>query len=98
MEVAKIPPLLTTHRFLSIGAIGFVYQIDSCIAAKYPRDQDDEAFSQEMDMFDVFEKHSPCPDIVQSLLRVPDGKSLAYLQERNLRPAFAKRKSTPLSR
>ncbi|CRG85928.1 hypothetical protein PISL3812_02931 [Talaromyces islandicus] len=44
-----------------------------------PRDQDDDAFSREMDMFDIFEKHSPCPDIVQSFLRVPDGDFLAYL-------------------
>lgn len=77
--LAKLPPQLSSYHFLSIGAVGFVYQIDSCVVLKFPRDQNDERFSREMEIFDLFEKHSPCPDIVQSFLRVPEGNFLAYL-------------------
>jgi atypical protein kinase C zeta type len=77
--LAKLPPQLSSYRFLSIGAVGFVYQIDSCVVLKFPRDQNDECFSREVEIFDLFEKHSPCPDIVQSFLRVPQGNFLAYL-------------------
>lgn len=78
-KLTKLPPQLSSYRFLSIGAVGFVYQIDSCVVLKFPRDPNDERFSREIEIFNLFEKHSPCPDIVQSFLRDPKGNFLAYL-------------------
>lgn len=79
MALAKLPPRLTPYRFLSIGTVGFVYEINSSVVLKYPRDQKDECFSREIEIYDIFERYSPCPDIVQSFLRVPEGNFLAYL-------------------
>lgn len=79
MELAKLPHRLTSHHFLSVGAVGWVYRINERIALKYPKDTNDSAFSREVKVFDMLEKHDICPDIVRSFLRVPDGIFLEYL-------------------
>jgi serine/threonine protein kinase len=79
MNVVKLPPKVSSRRLLSRGDVGWVYQIDERIALKYPRGSSDRNFAQEIEMFNVFEKYPPCPDIVQSFLRVSKGNFLAFL-------------------
>lgn len=78
--VVKLPGKITAHRFLSLGAIGWVYQINDRIALKYARTPDSEELARENDMFDIFEKHHPpCPYVIQSFLRLPDANFLAFM-------------------
>lgn len=46
---------------------------------KYPAQADSEGFKKEIAFFDILEKHEPCPDIIQSFLRVPEGNFLAFM-------------------
>lgn len=56
-----------TQRFLSLGSIGWAYQIDDEIALKYPRHSQSDAFVHEKTIYDTFERHHrPCPHVVQS--------------------------------
>lgn len=79
MQVIKIPPRLTFYELLSGGAVGWVYKINDCIALKYPTYPNSEGFKKETAFFDILEKHEPCPDIIQSFLRVPEGNFLAFM-------------------
>jgi hypothetical protein len=47
--------------------------MDDRIVLKSPRERGSEKFAQEIKIFDTFEEHTPCPNIVQSFLRVPEG-------------------------
>ena len=75
----KLPGKIMAHRVLSRGANGWVYQINDRIALKYSRTPNSEAIAKENDMFDIFEKHPPCPYIIQSFLRLPNAKFLAFM-------------------
>ncbi|GBF64961.1 hypothetical protein TMEN_7678 [Trichophyton mentagrophytes] len=79
MSPIKQPPRLARYPFLSLGATGLVYKIDEEIVLKIPRETGSDAFLRENKMFDLFEKFEPCPMIVQSFLRVPEGNFLAFL-------------------
>lgn len=80
MNVITPPPRkISSHQFLSLGAVGWVYKINDRIALKYPRQPGCANFAHEIKIFDILERHSPPPDIVQSFLRVPEGIFLAYL-------------------
>jgi serine/threonine protein kinase len=79
MNVVKLPPKVSSRRFLSRGDVGWVYQIDERIVLKYPRGSSNGAFAKEIEMFNVFDKYPPCPDIVQSFLRVSKGNFLPFL-------------------
>ncbi|KAI1499840.1 kinase domain-containing protein [Biscogniauxia marginata] len=79
MDVVKLPGKISAYRVLSRGAIGWVYQINDRIALKYAREPDSKEFAKENDMFDLFEKHPPCPHVVQSFLRLPDANFLAFM-------------------
>ena len=79
MRIIKIPPRLTCYELLSGGAVGWVYKINDHIAVKYTTDPDSEGFRKEVAFFDILEKHEPCPDIIQSFLRVPQGNFLAFM-------------------
>lgn len=67
-----------------MGAVGWVYQINEHIVLKYPKDMDDTAFNQEVEVFHLLEKHDICPNIVQSFLCVLNSIFLAYLSSRSL--------------
>jgi len=84
MNVVKLPRQISSCRFLSLGAVGWVHRIGDCIVLKYPRQPGCENFAREIEMYDIFEKHTPCPDIVQSFLRVPAGNFLAFLRRGTL--------------
>ncbi|KAM5457436.1 putative protein kinase C [Microsporum audouinii] len=88
MSLIKQPPRLARYPFLSLGAIGLVYKIDEEIVLKIPRENRSDAFSREIKMFDLFEKHNPCPMVVQSFLRVPEGNFLALLSGGTLDQRF----------
>ena len=79
MPIIKIPPSLTFYELLSGGAVGWVYKINDQVALKYPTHPDSEGFKKEMAFFDILERHEPCPGIIQSFLRVPEGNFLAFM-------------------
>lgn len=79
MKLANLPRRLASHRFLSVGTVGWVYQINDHIVIKYLKDTDDTAFNREVRFFDMLEKHHICPDIMRSFLRVPNSIFLEYL-------------------
>lgn len=76
--IVKPPRRISSYKFLSLGATGWVYQIDDGIALKYPRDQRNEAFARENKIYDILEKHDPSPYVVQSFLRLPNANFLAF--------------------
>lgn len=81
VRTIKIPGLLSCYKMLHAGATGWVYKIDDRIAVKYcsEPDKDYEGLKREMAFFDILEKHEPCPDIIQSFLRVPRANFLALM-------------------
>lgn len=79
MQIVRIPPRLSCYELLSGGAVGWIYKINDRIVLKYPTHSDSEGFRKEMAFFDILEKHEPCPNIVQSFLRVSDGNFLAFM-------------------
>lgn len=79
LQIIKVPPRLTFYELLSGGGVGWIYKINDRIALKYPTHPDSEGFKKEMAFFDILERHHPCPDIVQSFLRVPHGNFLALM-------------------
>jgi serine/threonine protein kinase len=79
LPLAKPPRRISGYKFLSLGATGWVYQLDDEIVLKYARAQRSEAFSRESRTYDLLEKHEPCPYIVQSFLRLPNANFLPFL-------------------
>jgi len=77
--IAKPPRRVSAHKFLSLGAAGWVYQIDDNIALKYAKDPGGEAFARESEIYDIFETYDPCPYVVQSFLRLPNANFLAFM-------------------
>lgn len=84
LKVVSIPRRISQYCFVSTGAVGWVYKINDRIALKFPRIPGCTKFGHEIEIFDVFENATPCPDIVQSFLRVPAGNFLAFLSGGNL--------------
>jgi serine/threonine protein kinase len=84
LPIAKPPRRVSAYKFLSLGATGWVYQIDDNIVLKYARAQRSEAFARESEIFDIFEKHDPCPYVVQSFLRLPNANFLAFVSDGSL--------------
>ncbi len=80
MALAMLPKRVSASHFLSVGATGWVYQINDHIIVKYARTPGSAAFKQENDMFDLFEKHAACPHVVQSFLRLLDANFLAFMR------------------
>lgn len=79
MDIINLPGKISAYRFLSGGAIGWVYQINDRIALKYARKPDTEEFARENGMFDLFEEHLYCPHVIQSFLRLPNANFLAFM-------------------
>lgn len=79
--ISQPPKSISAYRFLSLGAVGWVYQINDRIAVKYARERGSAEFAAENTMFDLFAatKHPPCPHVVQSFLRLPDVNLLAFM-------------------
>ncbi|KAI1469059.1 kinase domain-containing protein [Daldinia caldariorum] len=77
MAFTTLPKKVSASRFLSLGSTGLVYQITSHIALKYACTSGSTTFENEM--FDLFEKHTPCPHVIQSFLRLPNANFLALM-------------------
>ncbi|KAI1760983.1 kinase domain-containing protein [Hypoxylon sp. FL1150] len=77
MALTTLPRKISASRFLSLRATGWVFQINDHIAIKYAYRPGSIAFENEM--FDLFEKHTACPYIIQSFLRLPDANFLALM-------------------
>ncbi len=84
MNIANLPRQISSRQFLSRGAVGWVYKIDDRIALKFPREPGCANFAHEIKIFDILERHSPPPEILQSFLRVPEGNFLAFLSSGSL--------------
>lgn len=67
------PRRISRHRFLSL------YQIDTDIALKYPRDPASGDLVPENNIYDDLEKHEPCPHVIQSFLRLPNANFMPFL-------------------
>lgn len=66
-----------TKKFLSAGAVGWVYQIDDKIVLKYPQRTKLSEFVHEKSIYDIFQNHEPCPHVVQSFYRT---EAINFLQ------------------
>ena len=76
----QLPPKISKTRFLSRGAVGWVYQITDHIVLKYARDTSSGKLEYENKIYDEFESHPPlCPHILQSFLRNSEANFLPYL-------------------
>lgn len=101
-RVVKLPRQISSFRFLSAGAVGWVFKINDRIALKFPRQPGSTKFAHEIKIFNIFEKFDPCPDIIQSFLRVPEGNFLAFLSggtlDQRLRANQIRENDKPYSR
>lgn len=73
------PGKISAYEFISLGAIGCVYKINGRIAVKFALEPGSKELARENGMFDLFEKHTPCPHIIQSFLRTPGANFLAFM-------------------
>jgi serine/threonine protein kinase len=101
-RVVKLPRQILSFQFLSTGAVGWVFKINDRIALKFPRQPGCRKFGHELEIFDILEKSDPCPDIIQSFLRVPEGNFLALLRggtlDQRLRANQIRESDKPYSR
>lgn len=77
--IVQPPRRISKHKLLSLGATGWVYQIDTDVALKYPRDPASGDLVQENNIYDELEKHSPSPHEIQSFLRLPNANFMPFL-------------------
>lgn len=79
-NVVQLPPKISKTRFLSRGAVGWVYQITDQIVLKYARETMSNQSERENKIYDELESRPPlCPHIIQSFLRNPEANFLPYL-------------------
>ena len=69
---------LAIMMLLSFGNLGWVYKINDRIAVKIPRSENDERFQNEIRAFGILTQHTPCPNIVQTFLCVPQAIFLPF--------------------
>jgi serine/threonine protein kinase len=77
-----LPPQIFKRRFISLGASGWVFQIDQYTAVKFAKTTASSELAREsaiFDIFDIFENHEPSPHVIQSFLRVSDAIFLPFL-------------------
>ncbi|KAL1865922.1 hypothetical protein VTK73DRAFT_5006 [Phialemonium thermophilum] len=79
VQVIKLPGKISSYRFLSRGAVGWVYQINDRIALKFALAPVFHEFARENSMFDLLETHQPHPHIIQSFFRLPNANFLAFM-------------------
>ncbi|KAF6815634.1 protein kinase domain-containing protein [Colletotrichum musicola] len=80
MQRVPNPSRQITKRFLLLGAVGWVWQIDDEIALKFPRHSPSDEFVHEKDIYDTFDRHhQPCPHVLQSFYRTEICLFLQYL-------------------
>lgn len=77
LVVLKLPATTSRFQFLSGGATSWVFRVDARIVLKIPREVGSEDFAHEIKTYDILNNATPCPDIIQSFLRLPEGNFLA---------------------
>lgn len=75
----RLPRKVSKSQFLSMGAISWVYQITEGIVVKYPRDEGAGEIERENAIYDIFEKHTPCPYVIQSFYRTANANFLPFM-------------------
>ena len=82
MSRPMVPPLprkILKARFLSLGAISWVYRITEDIVIKYPRNVDSDELERENAIYDILEQHAPCPYVMQSFYRMAKASFLPFM-------------------
>ena len=64
------------------GGISFVYEVHPLIVVKVPKSGEDEReqFRKELEIYEIFSQHTPCPSLVQCFLSTPSGIFLEYMR------------------
>ncbi|KAI1347203.1 kinase-like domain-containing protein [Xylaria sp. FL0043] len=74
-----LPPGIHKTRFISIGAISFVYRLTDQIVIKYARNPQSGEIERENAIYDMLGRYPPSPYILQSFLRTPIANFLPYI-------------------
>ncbi|KAH8908476.1 hypothetical protein BR93DRAFT_966537 [Coniochaeta sp. PMI_546] len=74
-----LPPGIHKTKFISIGAISFVYRLTDDIVIKYARNPDSNEIQRENAIYDILDQHAPSSYILQSFLRTPIANFLPYM-------------------
>ncbi|KAJ4524889.1 hypothetical protein HRR78_003036 [Exophiala dermatitidis] len=81
------------YKLLGWGDLGLVFELSDHIALKYAIAHGDPRFENENRIFDILERHAPCPHIVYSFLRVPNLNFMQRLSGGNLEMRLRSRQS-----
>lgn len=65
-----VPRQISKGRFVSMGAISWVYKIADGIVIKYARNIDTDEVAREHAIYGLLKHHPPCPFVMQSFPRV----------------------------
>ncbi|KAL2167539.1 hypothetical protein VTG60DRAFT_1125 [Thermothelomyces hinnuleus] len=77
--VVRLPRKVSKSRFLSMGAISWVYRITESIVVKYSRDIGAGEIERENAIYDIFEQYAPCPYVIQSFYRTANANFLPFM-------------------
>ncbi|KAJ5359468.1 protein kinase [Penicillium cataractarum] len=68
------------------GGISFVYEVHPSIVVKVPKpgEFEREQFQNELKVYEILSRHTPCPSIVQCFLYTDNGIFLEYMQDASL--------------
>ncbi|KAL2186539.1 kinase-like protein [Thermothelomyces heterothallicus CBS 203.75] len=77
--VVRLPRRISKSRFLSMGAISWVYRITESIVVKYSRDIGAGEIERENAIYDIFEQYTPCPYVMQSFYRTANANFLPFM-------------------
>ena len=72
------------YKLLGWGDLGLIFELSDHIALKHAITHDDPRFENENHIFDILERHPPCPHIVYSFIRVPNLNFMQRLSGGNL--------------
>lgn len=64
------------------GGISFVYEVHPRIVVKVPKsgEFEREQLRRELEIYEVFSRHPPCPSVVQCFFRAENGIFLEYMR------------------
>ncbi|KZF24355.1 kinase-like protein [Xylona heveae TC161] len=73
-------------RWIGFGAISYVYKVHRCIVVKVPKsgEFEREQFDRELEIYQIFSRHPPCPSVVQCFFYSDNGIFLEYMRDVSL--------------
>lgn len=84
-EILKLPRTFSSFKLLSGGATSWVVKVNDGVVLKIPREPGSCEFDHELKMYDILDSAAPCPDIICSFFRLPEGNFLALASGGTLR-------------